>query len=88
MIRCRATAASQDAEIKLLNVNLKARKILGVPVLGTPDELREIAVRTRAEEVVLARPEFGENLEKLRLTCEELDLPLYLAPVSRDFLRL
>ncbi len=28
LIRCRATAASQDAEIKLLNVNLKARKIL------------------------------------------------------------
>lgn len=28
LIRCRATAASEDAEIKLLNVNLKARKLL------------------------------------------------------------
>ena len=28
LIRCRATAASQEAEIKLLNVNLKARKLL------------------------------------------------------------
>ena len=28
LIRCRATAASRDAEIKLLNVNLKARKLL------------------------------------------------------------
>ena len=28
LIRCRATAASHDAEVKLLNVNLKARKLL------------------------------------------------------------
>jgi len=28
LIRCRATAASNEAEVKLLNVNLKARKLL------------------------------------------------------------
>ena len=28
LIRCRATAAGNDAEVKLLNVNLKARKLL------------------------------------------------------------
>lgn len=28
LIRCRATAASNEAEIKLLHVNLKARKLL------------------------------------------------------------
>jgi anti-sigma B factor antagonist len=28
LIRCRATAAGHDAEIKLLHVNLKARKLL------------------------------------------------------------
>ena len=28
LIRCRATAAGNEAEVKLLNVNLKARKLL------------------------------------------------------------
>ena len=28
LIRCRATAASNEADVKLLNVNLKARKLL------------------------------------------------------------
>jgi UDP-GlcNAc:undecaprenyl-phosphate GlcNAc-1-phosphate transferase len=67
---------------------LKARKILGVPILGTLDDLERVTREVRAEEVVLARPEPPEDLALLRERCARLGIPLFLAPASSDFVPL
>jgi UDP-GlcNAc:undecaprenyl-phosphate/decaprenyl-phosphate GlcNAc-1-phosphate transferase len=67
---------------------LRSRKILGVPVLGTLEELERAVGATRAEEVVMAMRLPEKDLDDLRRRCDELGLPLYLAPASQEFIRL
>jgi UDP-GlcNAc:undecaprenyl-phosphate GlcNAc-1-phosphate transferase len=67
---------------------LRGRKIMGVPVLGTPDDLEPAVTRSGAREVVLAGSLGEGEVGRLRERCESLDLPLYLAPVSREFVRI
>ena len=64
---------------------LRYRKILGVPVLGTLDDLERVADDIRAEEVVLAMRLEPAPLADLRRRCEALERPLYLSPATRDF---
>jgi anti-sigma B factor antagonist len=52
LIRCKATAATSDAEIKLLHVNLKARKLLTMAHLVGVFEMfddEEIAIASFAD---------------------------------------
>ncbi len=64
---------------------LRTRKILGVPVLGTLDDLERVAEDSRADEVVLAMRLDREPLADLRRRCEAIELPLYLSPATREF---
>ena len=53
LIRCKVTAASKDAEVKLLHVNLKARKLLTMAQLVGVFEMfddEELAVASFGEE--------------------------------------
>ena len=52
MIRCKVTATSSDAVVKLLNVNIKARKLLTMAQLVGVFEMfddEELAVASFAE---------------------------------------
>jgi len=67
---------------------LKGRKILGVPVLGNLGALERIVERDGIREVILSGPLEDGELEDLRQRCERIDLPLFLAPVPDDFVRI
>ncbi|MEN8149862.1 MAG: hypothetical protein ABFS86_08570 [Planctomycetota bacterium] len=67
---------------------LKGRDLLGVPVRGTLPDLERVARESRAEEVVLSGPMEEEEVGRIRETCDRLELPLYLAPVSHEFVRI
>jgi len=64
------------------------RKILGIRVIGPFEDLERLATETAADEIVLAKPLPRDALDDLRARCEALGLPLYLAPMSREFVRL
>jgi len=68
--------------------SLGGRKLLGVPVMGTTSDLERVARDTRAEEVVLSGALEEEAVGRIREVCDRLELPLYLAPVSRDFVKI
>ena len=67
---------------------LTGRKILGVPVAGTIPDLERVAREVRAEEVVLSGPLEEEEVGRIRETCDRLGLPLFLAPVTHDFVQI
>jgi len=67
---------------------LKGRKLMGISVLGAMADLERVATETRAEEVVLSGPLEEEDVGRIREVCDALGLPLYLAPVSREFVRI
>jgi FlaA1/EpsC-like NDP-sugar epimerase len=67
---------------------LRYRKILGVPVLGTLDDLEKVTRDSKAEEVVLAMRMDEDPLTDLRRRCRALGLPLYQSPATQDFVNL
>jgi FlaA1/EpsC-like NDP-sugar epimerase len=70
------------------DAGLKGRKILGIPVVGVPADLERAAKEAQADEVVLSGALGEEEIAMIRATCEALELPLFLAPVSDDFVRI
>jgi UDP-GlcNAc:undecaprenyl-phosphate GlcNAc-1-phosphate transferase len=70
------------------DLRLRGRKLLGVSVLGPVTDLEPVAKETRAEEIVLSGPLPEETAGEIRAVCDRLGLPLYVAPVSRDFVRI
>ena len=67
---------------------LRHRKILGIPVLGTLDDLETAARESEAEEVVLAVRLDEERQADLRRRCAELPVKLYLSPSTQEFVEL
>lgn len=47
--------------VGIVNANGGMRKLLGVPVLGTPEDLPDLIERHRIDEVIIAMPEMGHR---------------------------
>ena len=67
------------------NEGKRGRQIHGVPILGTTEELEQIAGSTKTDEILIAIPTAAEVLMRsLVARCKKIGIPSKIAPVWRS----